>query len=104
MLSQAITRFDKFNEKLSCPVLTAKTTPSKEEGEPFFLHRKTASDAGNTAPVFCKQGLVPTCQHYVSEKTEKVRPHRAQILKSLIRLQTEEKFFALTLQVFFLMC
>ena len=36
MLSQAITRFDKFNEKLSCPVLTAKTTPSKEEGETYF--------------------------------------------------------------------
>ena len=41
MLSQAITRFDKFNEKLSCPVLTAKTTPSKEEGEPFFTQKNS---------------------------------------------------------------
>ena len=55
MLSQAITRFDKFNEKLSCPVLTAKTTPSKEEGEAFFLHRKTASDEGKQRRCFASK-------------------------------------------------
>ena len=40
MLSQAITRFNKFNEKLSCPVLTPIKTSSKEEGEPYFYAEK----------------------------------------------------------------